>query len=102
MTTRTDIMDLTGAPLKIADLTGEEMRALGVLAEAGLIAPVGAVPQRKAAPQKAAPQKAAPQKAAPQKAAPQKPAPQKVAPRTGNSRKAPARSGEVQGTLMAA
>jgi hypothetical protein len=92
MTTRTDIMDLTGAPLEIADLTGEEMRALGVLAEGGLIAPVGAVPQRKAAPQKAAPQKAAPQK----------PAPQKVAPRTGSSRKAPARSGEVQGTLMAA
>jgi hypothetical protein len=97
MTTRTDIMDLTGAPLEIADLTGEEMRALGVLAEGGLIAPVGAVPQRKAAPQKAAPQKAAPQKAAPQK-----PAPQKVASRTGSSRKAPARSGEVQGTLMAA
>jgi hypothetical protein len=92
MTTRTDIMDLTGAPLEIADLTGEEMRALGVLAEGGLIAPVGAVPQRKAAPQKAAPQKAAPQK----------PAPQKVASRTGSSRKAPARSGEVQGTLMAA
>jgi hypothetical protein len=92
MTTRTDIMDLTGAPLEIADLTGEEMRALGVLAEGGLIAPVGAVPQRKAAPQKAAPQKAAPQK----------PAPQKVASRMGSSRKAPARSGEVQGTLMAA
>jgi hypothetical protein len=82
MTTRTDIMDLTGTPLEIADLTGEEMRALGVLAEAGLIAPVGAVPQRTAAPQK--------------------PAPQKMAPRTGNSRKAPARTEQVQGTLMAA
>jgi len=77
MTTRTDIMDLTGAPLEIADLTGEETRALGVLAEAGLIAPLGGAPQRKSAPQKAAP-------------------------RTGNSRKAPARTGQVQGTLMAA
>jgi hypothetical protein len=42
MTIRTDIMDLTGAPRDLADLTGEETRALRVLAEAGMIAPLGA------------------------------------------------------------
>jgi len=42
MTTRTDIMDLTGTPRALEDLTGEEVRALRALAGAGLIAPLDA------------------------------------------------------------
>jgi hypothetical protein len=40
MDTRTDIMDASGAPRPIADLTGEELRALRALADAGMIGPL--------------------------------------------------------------
>jgi hypothetical protein len=44
MSTRTDIMDLAGTPRAIEDLTGEELRALRALSDAGMIAPMeGAV-----------------------------------------------------------
>jgi hypothetical protein len=42
MSTRTDIMDLAGSPRAIEDLTGEELRALRALSDAGMIAPLDA------------------------------------------------------------
>jgi hypothetical protein len=97
MTIRTDVTDLTGTPRELADLTGEEMRALRALADAGMIAPLAAAAPTggalATASAGAAPRKAAPRKAAPQKAAP---------PKAGGARTGKARSREVQGTLMAA
>jgi hypothetical protein len=40
MTTRADITNLAGAPVPVETLTPQERRALDVLAEAGLIAPL--------------------------------------------------------------
>jgi hypothetical protein len=43
MNSRTDITDPTGKPRKIAELTRDELRALRVLADAGMIAPLDAL-----------------------------------------------------------
>ena len=97
MTIRTDIMDLTGTPRALADLTGEEMRALRALAGAGMIAPLAA-----AAPTGTAPTGAAKQSAAPARNARAKTAPAGTGPRSGGTRTERKQSQEVQGTLMAA
>jgi hypothetical protein len=89
MTTRTDIMDQTGAPRELTDLTGEEVRALRALADAGMIAPLGAAPPHAGAGAGAG-----------AGAAGTAPRAGGAPPRETQGRKA--RQREVQGTLMAA
>jgi hypothetical protein len=103
MTTRTDIMDPTGAPRELTDLTGEEVRALRALAEAGMIAPLGAAaphagaePHAGTASHAGTPPHAG---AAPRGGT----APRtRSAPQTGAARARETQQREVQGTLMAA
>jgi hypothetical protein len=105
MTTRTDIMDPTGAPRELTDLTGEEVRALRALAEAGMIAPLGAAaPHASAAPHAGTPHAGTTPNAG---AAPRGgTAPRtRTTPQTGTARPRetrPREAQEVQGTLMAA
>lgn len=102
MTIRTDITDLTGTPRALADLTGEEMRALRALAGAGMIAPLAAAAPTGTAEQGATEQSAAKQSAVPARTARTKNAPAGTGPRSGGTRTGRKQSQEVQGTLMAA